>query len=203
MRCWLRFLIVPVTLAGILVGAWWRVNRQRLQRQWDCYRVGAAESFDQARAEIIRCETAPDAEARIAELVQKWATGNRQFDLYLARYVHQPQCGTALRAAFSRELGRREGLLSRWAHHWSWQAPLEPNEQIASIVAYLDGLARCQTITWREVLDLQAVFELTGQGRLGRRLSPANWHTRFRRFQQVHSGRLPEVTRPEEPFGGQ
>ncbi|HUT09271.1 MAG TPA: hypothetical protein VMY42_02145 [Thermoguttaceae bacterium] len=202
MRCWLRFLIVPVISAGILVGAWWYANRQRLTRQWDCYRVGAAESFDQAQGEITRCETAPDGQARIAELVHKWATGNRRFDLYLARYVHQPQCSSALRAAFSRELGRREGLLSRWAHYWSWQASLEPDEQIASIVAYLDGLDSSRTITWREVLDLQAVFELTGRGQLAARLSPANWHTRFRRFEQAHPGRLPHVTRPDGPFGG-
>jgi len=201
MRCWLRFSIAAVISAGILLGAWWYANRQRLARQWDCYRVGAAESFEEAQAEIAHFETGSDAGIRIAELVRKWATGNRQFDLYLARYLHQPECSSALRAAFSRELGRRKGLLSRWAHYWSWQASLEPDEQIASIVAYLEGLDPNGTITWREVLDLQAVFELAGSSQLARRLSPANWYARFRRFQQTHSGRLPQVTRPEGPFG--
>ena len=55
-------------------------------------------------------------------------------------------------------------------------------------------------ITWREVLDLQAIFQLTGQPRLALRLSPANWRQRLRTWQQDRPRPLPHVARPAAPF---
>lgn len=203
MRRWLRVLVVLVPLAGIGLGGWCYLHRKQLARQWAVYRVGAAEPFRKAQSQIIRCETGPDREALIHELVRKWGTGNQRFDLHLARHLGQAPCTDALREAFSSELGRREELLPRWAHYWTWRAKMDPDQQIASILAYLDTLVRVEPvkpITWREVLDLQAVFQLTGQTELARRLSPANWRDRYRRWQQSRPVELPHVPRPARPF---
>lgn len=203
MRPWLRVLLALLVLAGMVIGAWWYFHREQLARQWACYRVGAAGSFEQAQAEIAWFEKGPDREAQLGELVRKWGTGNQQFDLYLARHLGDPACSDLLRETFARELGRRAELLPRWAHSWSYRAPLEPDAQIASILSYFDALASvepAEQITWREVLDLQAVFQLTGQGRLARGLSAANWHDRYRRWQQTRPHELPSVARPARPF---
>src|SRR3989337_2211904 len=108
-----------------------------------------------------------------------------------------------MRKAFSLEFGWREECLPRWAHYWSWHTPQEPDREIASMVAYLDVLqtaAPSKTITWREVLDLQAIFLLTGEPRLAKRLDPENWRDRYRRWRESHRENLPHVARPGEPF---
>lgn len=203
MRPWLRKLIVLLLLAGIFVAAWLYANREQLARQWHCYKVGAAGSFDQAQGEIAWFETGPDRHARLAELTQKWGTGNGQFDLHLARYLHAAACSDRLRESFSKELGRRRELLPRWAHYWSYRAKLEPDGEIASILKYLDGRVSAEppkTITWREVLNLQAVLQLTGQGQLAPGFSPASWQVPYRRWQQTRPAQIPHVARPEVPF---
>ena len=199
MRLWLRTLAFLAVLAAIGLGVWWYVNRERLAWQWSCYRVGAAGSFDEAQAEIARLETGPRSRAGIRELVGKWGTGNQRFDLYLARYLYQPNCTAALRESFCGELGCRPELLPRWAHCWSHLTELEPDQRIGSICGYLDTRKWWQGITWREVLDLQAVFQLTGQGQFAERLTPDNWHDRYRRWQQVRPSELPHVARPKRP----
>jgi len=203
MRLWLRLLLLLFVLVGAGAGAWCYLNWQRLVRQSACYRVGVAPSFKEAQAEIAWFETGRDREAKLRELLRKWGTGNRQFDLYLAQHVGHAKSTEALREAFSLELAWREELVPRWAHYWSWRAPLEPDEQIASIIEYLDDLAAAETpkkITWREVLDLQAVFHLTGYRRLAHRLTPENWHERYRRWSETRPAKLPHITRPAKPF---
>lgn len=191
-------------LAAIAIGGWWYLNREQLARQWACYRVGAAGSFEQARAELAWFEHGPDRDARLGELVRKWGTGNQRFDLYLARYVDHPASSQALRETFSEELGRRRELLPRWAHYWSYRTPLEPDREVASIIAYFDTLASAERplepITWREVLNLQAVLQWSGQGRLARGLSPTNWRRRYRRWQETSPSQLPPIARPAKPF---
>ena len=114
----------------------------------------------------------------------------------------QPASSVALREAFSRQLSRRPELLPRWARHWSHRAAQEPDQQIAAILTYLETLASSEspkTITWREVIGLQAVFELSGRGELAEGLSPANWLDRFRHWQEVRPVELPHVPRPDQP----
>ncbi len=203
MRLRFRILVTAVLLVAAGCGTWLHVNWERLVRQWACYRVGSAETPEQVHADIAWFETGPDRDSRLRELVEKWGTGNQQFDLNLARYVDSPKSSEQLRKVFSRELAWRRELLPRWAHYWSWRAKLEPDEQIASIVGYLDDVASAKTpkpITWREVLDLQAVFQLTGAERLAPRLSPENWLSRYRRWQQIRPPKLPHVFRPKEPL---
>ena len=203
MRPWLRASIAGLLLLGIAVGACCYANRRKLAPQWHCYRVGAAESFQRAREEIAWFETGTDHTARLAELTRKWGTGNRQFDLYLAQHLHHADCSKPLRETFSQELGRREELLPRWAHYWSFRAPQEPDREIASILRSVDVLASEKPpppITWREVLNLQAVFQLIGAPRHARDLSPTNWHEHYRRWQQTRASGLPRVTRPQQPF---
>lgn len=203
MRPWLRILVMLVLLTGIGLGAWCYRNRNRLACQWASYRVGAARSFHGARAEIAWFETGPDRQTRLRHLVGKWGTGNRRFDLYLARYVTGRDSSELLRKTFSLELGWREELLPRWAHYWRWQAPREPDQEIASILDYLHVLISAdppKPVTWREVLQLQAIFQLSGQPELAKRLSPVNWPDRYRRWLQRSQGRLPHVPRPAKPL---
>jgi len=204
MRRWLWISLAALLLAALGLGAWAYAHRGALQRQWACYRVGAAGSPAEAQAEIAWFEAdAEDRQVRLDDLVGKWGTGNQRFDVYLASHLYDPACSDALREAFAAELDRRPELLPRWAHFWSWRTRQEPNEQIGSTVEYLGTLAAATppaTITWREVLDLHAVFELTGQGALAAGLSPANWLEHYRRWQQVRPAELPHIGRPKEPF---
>lgn len=177
--------------------------RQTLARQWALYRIGAASSSQEADVEIVRCETSPEAELLIGEMVGKWGSGNPRFDLHLATHLGGRSCGEALREAFSKEITHREGLLERWAHYWTWRAQLPPDQQMASVLAYLDALHAAEpprSITWREVLDLQAVFQLTGCGESAQNLSSANWRERYAQWQQKKPSRLPAISRPEQPF---
>ena len=203
MRPWLRTLLAMVLSAGILISAWWYLNRRRLARQWGCYRVATAESFQQAQDEIAWFENGPDRHARLGELARTWGTGKQQFDFYLARHVCHADSSELLRETFSQELGRRQDLLPRWAHYWSYRARPDPDEQIRSILNYLETLfsaGRLREITWRDVLDVQAVFQLTGHPERARGLSPANWHEHYRLWLETRPDELPHVARPKKPF---
>ena len=203
MRLRLRLLITFSVLLAAGAGTWCYLKRGELSCWRACGRVGAAETFGEAQAEIDWFETGPDRDFRLRELVARWGTGRQQFDFYLARHVGHPDSSELLRKTFSLGFGWHEERLPRWAHYWSWQTSQEPNEEIASIVRYLDLLLAAdesKTITWREVLDLQAVFHLTGEPRLARRLTPDNWRNRYRDWRRRHPGELPRVSRPEEPF---
>lgn len=203
MRLWLRMLTSMVAIAGVGLGVWGYFNRARFACRWASYRVGAAGSFAEARAEIAWFESAPNPKQKLRELVRRWGTGDPRFDLYVARYVGGPESPEAMRQAFSLEFGWHEERLPRWAQYWSWRAPQEPSREIASIVAYLDVLQTARpskTITWREVLDLQAIFCLTGEPHLAKRLGPKNWRDRYRQWRARHPGQLSPFQRPETPF---
>jgi len=203
MRLWLRLLITLFVGVGMCVGTWCYLRREGLACQWACYRVGRARTFEDARAKIAWFESGPDYKARLRELARSWASGNQRFDLYLARYVGHPDSSEALRKAFSRGFAWHEERLPRWAYYWSWQTNQEPDREIASILAYLDLVLKAdppKTITWREVLDLQAIFCLAGKPHLAKRLGPENWGERYRRWRKQCRGGLPHVARPSTPF---
>ena len=189
-------------LVALALGVWCYCQREPLARQWSLYRIGAAASTREAETEIARCEADPDPDAMIGDLIGKWGTGNRRFDLYLAGHLDSESCGEALRKAFAAEVGRQHELLDRWAHFWTWHAPLPPDQQMASVVAYLDILAAdpSRDIPWREVLDVQALFQLTGRSELAKGLSPANWRDRYRGWRRGRPAELPQIARPKEPF---
>jgi hypothetical protein len=108
-----------------------------------------------------------------------------------------------MRKTFSLELSWREDLLPRWAYFWSWKAGPKPGERVVLILEYLDVLLSAEpprVLTWREVLDLQAVFQLTGQPHLAVRLKTDNWQTRYRRWRELRDSQLPDLPRPEGPF---
>ncbi len=128
-------------LAALALGVWCYSHREPLARQWLLYRIGAAASTHEAEAEIVRCESDPDQGAMIGDLVGKWGTGNRRFDLYLAAHLESGSCSESLRKTFAAEIGRQQELLDRWAHYWTWRSPLPPDQQMASVAAYLDVLA--------------------------------------------------------------
>jgi hypothetical protein len=198
-----RLLLTLTAIVAAIAGAAVYVHRQRLGWQWEAYRVGAAEAYDAARARLADATAGPEATQRIRELVGYWGRGNTRFDLFLARYLGDAQSSEALREGFSIELAWRDGLLPRWAHYWCWRAPLEPDQQIATVVDYFQLLARAdppRTITWREVLDLQAVFALSGEERLALRLSPENWRERFAKWRAARPLPVPHVARPETPL---
>jgi hypothetical protein len=205
-----RDLLIAVALLAVIgLGVWAFVHRQRLAYQLAAYRIGTAETSEEARAEIRRLEQGPNPELRLDELVGKWGTGNPRFDFYLARYVGDGRCSEALRRRFSLEFAWRREVLPRWAHYWSWRAGgepdqvREPDQVIDSIVRDLDMKASAEpghTLTWREVLDLQAIFVLTGEPELAVRLKPDDWLDRFRPWHHRHRGRMPHVERPKEPL---
>jgi hypothetical protein len=179
------------------------VLRAALAQQWALYRVATAGSPTAAQRELAWFERGPDAPAQLRELVSHWGTGHPQFDLALAGYLSRPECSEALREAFSHEFAWREELLPRWAHFWAWHAAANPDEEIRSVTEYLQLLSTSdppKTIPWREVLDLQAIFAITGQIRLAHRLSPQNWQERFQQWLQQRATPLPSVPRPKEPF---
>jgi hypothetical protein len=203
MRLFRRALLAMLVLTASGLGAWCYVYRQPLRRQWALYRIGAAASPQEADREIVGCLAGPDHNAMIGEMVGKWGTGNRPFDLHLATHLGAGTCGEPLRMAFAAELGRRAGLLDRWAHYWTWRAQLPPEQQMASLVAYFDALLAAdppRDITWRDVLDLEALFQLTGRGELARNLSPNNWRDRYAQWQRSRPAQLSRIPRPEEPF---
>lgn len=203
MRLLWRFLLLATLVIAAAIGGLVYLNWTSLERQWVAYQVGSAASFGEAQEKLYWFESPPDATAKLRELVRKWATGNQRFDYYLARHVQSGQSTESLRQAFSLEFAWRDGLLPRWAHYWAWQTALPPAEEIASIVAYLDKVLEAEQqrpITWREVLELQAIFQQTGNIELARRLDPENWATRYARWRERHPAEPPRVERPELPL---
>ncbi len=201
-----RAILVFVLLVGVLVGAWGYVNRQRLAWQWACYEVGSAASYDEVRKQLAWFEQGSDAPERLRVLVGKWGGGNPRFDQHLARYATDGESSIALRQAFSTELGRRPNLLPRWAHYWCWQTPLAPSRQIASILTYLDTLAfddgapASSVLTWREVLDLQAIFTISGDIGRAARVTPETWREHYRVWREASQPALENVPRPADPL---
>jgi len=204
MRLWLRFLVALAMVASGIVAAWVYVNREALGRQWMAYRVGKAADFAEARRAIQWFETGADRDARLRELVDKWGRGNARFDLYLARYVGSAECSEALRKSFSLGLAWQEGLLPRWAHYWCWRAAHEPDRQIEEILTYTDMLDATKEplteITWREILDLQAIFYLSGQPKWAERLALGNWRDRYRQWRESRPARPLDVRKPAKPL---
>jgi hypothetical protein len=196
-KLWVLVLAVLAAVAG-----WAAVNRHRLARQWACYQVASAETFDQARRRLAWFEQEPGRAAKLDELVAKWGTGNPRFDRYLGEYLFQPECSEALRARFAARVGRRGRLLKRWAHYWSYRAPLPPRRQVASILRYHDTLYAepGKRITWREVPDLQAAFALLGQPERAGGLTPETWRDHYRVFQERRAPELPDLARPDQPL---
>jgi hypothetical protein len=197
-----KILIVLLLLAGSGLGICWYVNRDFVELHWMIYQVGAAATYAEAKPKLAWFDAPPDRSVRLPSLLGRFGRGNGRFDLYLAQYVDDRDSSPSLRQAFSSELAARDGLLARWAAYWSWRVAEPPDAEIASILAYLEVLkaAPSRTLTWREVLDVQAVFQWTGQAELARGLRPDNWRDRYRQWQLDRPARLPHVERPSEPM---
>jgi hypothetical protein len=196
-----KILIVLLLLAGTGLSACWYVNREFLQRHWMIYQVGAAPTYKEAKPELAWFDAPPDRDAKLRALLARFGRGNGCFDLYLAQYVDDRDSSDSLRQAFSNELAVRDGLLPRWAGYWSRQVA-RPDAEIASILDYLEVLqaAPSRTLTWRQVLELQAVFQAIGRPESARGLSPDNWRDRFRQWRSDRPAQLPHVGRPSEPW---
>jgi hypothetical protein len=204
MRVWPRLLLALALVSACVLAVLGYLSRERLIRQWRAYQVGRAADFGQAARDIAWFEAGPDRQAKLRELVAKWGTGNPRFDLYLARYVVSPESSEALRQDFSLEFAWRDGLLARWAQYWSFRAGAQADGKIEEILTYVDMLDAAKEplkeISWREILDLQAIFCLTGQPRQAERLTPANWRDRYRQWRQTRPATLPHVPKPAQPL---
>ena len=177
----LALLILTILIAGAAL--WLFARRDSLRLQWECFQVTSAGSYDQFKQQIDQFEQSGDGR-RLRALADRWHTGNETFDDHLARYLYDPQCSDEIREAFSRQLSWRDGLFTVWAEHWRQQKP-DVQEQMASLRRYLETLGAEQPprdITWRDVLDFQAVLELSGHGELAHRLTPDNWRLRYHRW---------------------
>src|ERR1700688_1787647 len=107
MRPFLGTILFAAALSGLAVGAWWYSQDGSVGSQLASFRIGQAESFEQAKVEIAVIERQPNGDEGLRELMSGWRTGNPSFDLYLARYVSEPESSEALRRAFSWELSWR------------------------------------------------------------------------------------------------
>jgi hypothetical protein len=195
MRLWQRIVVAILGVALAVLSGVAYVQRQRLAGQWMAYRVGRAAEFEQAAKLLAWFETGEDCQQRLRDLVTRWGTGNPRFDYYLARYVASPDSSEALRRRFCLELAWREGLLPRWAYFWSWRAGEQVDRRVEEIVGYVELLLasgdQARQITWREVLDLQAIFFLSGQPKWAERLTPDNWRDRYAQWR---------ASRPDGPI---
>ncbi len=204
MRRWLAAGVVAVALATGL-GLWACWNGPLLRVQWECYAIGAARSFDEAKPHLVWLDRHASCPESVAELVARWGAGNGRFDLHLARYIDSPESSETLRGAFARQLAARPELLHRWAHYWTWRAREEPDQLVASTVAFFDLLAQAQpgrTITWRDVLDLQAVWGLCGEADRVKDLDRRRWSDVYTQWKRTRADPLPHVRRPEVPLPG-
>lgn len=184
MRRWILFVLALVLAAAAL---WLFARRDALRLQWSCYEVTSAADYPAFQERILSFEQEPHDYQRLQALVSRWHTGKESFDDFLVRYLFDPQCTEALREVFSRELSWRNGLLDAWAEKWRAQKP-DTKEQIASIHRYLDALQSAKpprSVTWRDVLDIQAAMVCSGQAALAHRLTPDNWRGRYERWQAV------------------
>jgi hypothetical protein len=204
MRLWLRFLVASGVLALAALAVAGYVNRKRLTGQWMAYRVGSAAQFDDVCRALAWFETGPDREDRLRVLVTRWGAGNVRFDYHLARHVVSPESSEALRKRFSLELAWREGLLPRWAHFWCWRAGEQPDRRVEEILSYVDLLLSAKDlskeISWREVLDLQAIFYLSGQPKWAERLTPDNWRERYEAWRKAKPDGPLRATKPAQPL---
>jgi len=203
MRLWLRLVLAFLLCAAGAAAIWAYLSRERLTRQWMAYRGGSAASYEKAQEALAWFESGPDRDARLRELVGRWGGGNLRFDYYLARYVSSAESSEAMRKSFSLGLAWRERLLPRWAHWWCWRAVQGPDRQAEEILAYLDLLASAKDhkeISWREILDLQAIFHLTGQPKWAERLQPENWRERYRQWRESRPAGPIRAEKPSKPF---
>lgn len=183
--------------------AWAYAHRERIAWQWDCYRVGMAGSYAEARQVLADFEGETAPQEKLTTLVQKFGNGNQRFDLYLATYLSDPQCSPRLRQAFSLELAWRPQQLARWAHFWCYTGLEQPQERVQSLLEHLTVLSTEETprsLSWSDVLELQAAFALTGHERLAMRLKPVNWHHRFEHWLATDGAASLRIAPAPQPF---
>jgi hypothetical protein len=181
----LRIGLVALLIVAAGVGAWLYAQRDAIERRRAVLRVGEAQTYAAAQAELRWFETPPQAEEKLAALAGYWGEGNENFDSHLARHLSEPACSDALRKRFSEELAWRPKLQRKWAEAWRRNTKLPPDQEIASIVDFLDTLTLAESppkLTWRQVLNAQAVFELRGRGDLVAWLTPENCLERYQRL---------------------
>jgi hypothetical protein len=182
-----RFVFLGLAVIVSMAAVWAYFQRDEFRLQWECYQVTSAASYEQFQQRITQFERESSDYHHLRVLVNRWHTGNEQFDDFLARYLFDGQCSEELREVFSRELIWREELLPAWGKHWQTQKP-NWEESIGSIRRYLQTLKNAQpprSITWRDVLDFQAALQLQGHGELARRVTPDNWRERFLLWQEA------------------
>lgn len=197
-------LLAVMALGGLLLAVGWLYfQKEAVTRFWACYRVSSATNYPQAKTEMTWFSAGPDRVARLHDLVSLWGSGNEEFDRNFVLYLQDPDCDDSLREAFSLELAWRPELLSRWAHCWCHVGRLEPEENFESIVRYIDTLAVAEPqreITWRDVLDLQAAFELAECRELALRLNPENYLSRHSEWVELGRPRAANLVRPQHFF---
>lgn len=177
-----RTIILLLLVCGVAaLGVWAYIQRESLARSWAISRVAAAPNFETAQQRMRWFEAGPQAADRRRALVEKWGTGDEQFDLYLARHVVGPSSSVSLREAFALQLSRRPALLPLWARYWVALTGPPSSDHVRMLAGYrtLAEAKPSTALPWREVLDLQAVFALLGRPDLALGLTPANWSARI------------------------
>lgn len=179
-----RLLLSILALGVVVVGTALYRQRERFAIQMACYRVGAATNYEAAIEELASFEQPPNRDAKLRALVARFGTGNPRFDRYLTQYAYDAQASDDFRRALSLEFGWRPEAIPLWGAAWR-ERKASVAEEITSVRRYLEALYVAEPpreLTWRDVLDIQAVFALTGQADLARRLTPDNWRGRYERW---------------------
>ncbi len=194
--------LLGATCGAAAVGIFDR--RDPLTEQWELYRLIECETWSDARGRLAWFEAEPRRAQKLDLLVSRWGTGHTIFDEHLVRYACQARGADALREALAGQLSRRPELLPRWAHYWAWKSTLSPADEMESVCRYLATLIQAEpprSITWREVLDVQAVLTLEGHPDLAAQVAAERWQEPYRRWVAAGGGLpLRTVRRPELPL---
>lgn len=183
MRYAVRVGLAVFLILGAGAGGWWYANRHAIDRRRAVLRVAQAPSLALAQPQLLWFETPPDVDEKLAALVNHWGTGDARFDDLLVQHLGDPACGDALRKRFAEELAWRPAARPLWAQAWRQRTRQPPDQEIAAILDFLEALAAADApprLSWRQVLDVQAVFELEGRGELAAWLTPENCLPRYR-----------------------
>jgi hypothetical protein len=186
-----RLLTVSILLGLLVLIGWISWNWPRWQNELTCYRVATAENFEAAAGHIAWFDSQPRGvpqssharQEKLRVLVARFGTGNERLDNYLMRYAYDARASEDFREVLSREFGWRPEVIGYWAELWKSRFG-DPDRERESIERYLDLLAAAdppRKLTWREVLDAQAILALTGRAERARRLTPENWQRRWKR----------------------
>lgn len=186
----------------VLVGVWMSYQHWEDARwRWTAYQLAESPSYAATKSYFRQAQQAD----QLWSLVGQFGRGQPQFDFYLLHFAADPQCNDRFRKTLAFELGWRTDALQRWSHFHRWSSQQIPHEVYLELSNYLAAIAASdseRSITWRDVLDMQAMLAATGHADLAHQLTPENWLARYRTWvaRGGNNRHFWNVSRPAAPF---